>query len=331
MARIAPLVSIPVLLTELGFDPEATLRETGFRLAEFEDPDNQVSFVAGSQLLALCARKTGCESFGLRLAERIGPSLLGVTGFLLKSAPDVGNALRTLVRFIDLHDTGGTVYVTTSGRACVLGYVIHQEGVEAPEQIYDMSIGTGCNIMRSLCGPQWNPTEVLLSRRAPAGPQPYARFFRAPVRFEADQNALVFPTRWLAQPLASADPLLYRHLEKEAAERQARLQVGAGGKVKAVVRQLLLAQRCSAAEAARLLGMHERTLDRRLAAEGTSFREVVDTMRYDIAKQLLGETSKSLAEIAAALDYADASAFSRAFKRWSGSTPAQWRQHGRRG
>jgi len=71
--------------------------------------------------------------------------------------------------------------------------------------------------------------------------------------------------------------------------------------------------------------MHERTLNRRLRAEGTTFQRELEAVRYDTARQLLDETSMTLAQVAAALEYADTSAFSRAFKRWAGATPAQWR------
>jgi AraC-like DNA-binding protein len=85
----------------------------------------------------------------------------------------------------------------------------------------------------------------------------------------------------------------------------------------------------SVAEAGRQLGLHERTLNRQLRANGTTFRRELDTVRYATARELLASSSMALDNIAAALDYADASAFSRAFKRWSGSTPAQWRRGNR--
>ena len=83
---------------------------------------------------------------------------------------------------------------------------------------------------------------------------------------------------------------------------------------------------------AALFSIHERTLHRRLKAHGTSFRQLVDDGRFTIALQMLESSSASLRQIAAALDYADVRAFNRAFKRWSGTSPARWRrQHGSQG
>jgi AraC-like DNA-binding protein len=81
---------------------------------------------------------------------------------------------------------------------------------------------------------------------------------------------------------------------------------------------------------ARQLGMHERTLNRRLQEEGTTFRRELENVRYELARQLLADTIVPLSKIAAALNYADATAFARAFKRWSGIPPAEWRQLSRK-
>ncbi len=92
-----------------------------------------------------------------------------------------------------------------------------------------------------------------------------------------------------------------------------------------MLRKSLATQKGSVADIAGQLGMHERTLNRRLREEGTTFRRELEEIRYEVARQLLADSNMPLLKIATALNYADATAFSRAFKRWSGSTPAQWR------
>jgi len=77
---------------------------------------------------------------------------------------------------------------------------------------------------------------------------------------------------------------------------------------------------------AEIFGIHRRTLNRRMRARGLTFQELVEEVRYDIARQLLRETDLAIVAIAAVLDYADAAAFTRAFRRWSGTTPAAWRK-----
>jgi AraC-like DNA-binding protein len=122
-----------------------------------------------------------------------------------------------------------------------------------------------------------------------------------------------------------ADRLLRRHLEREPNNLHARQGADMLNNLRRLLRKSVVTENCSVADAAKQLHMHERTLNRRLRDEGTTFRQLLDEIRCEVAKQLLAGSTMPLARIATALGYADASAFSRAFKRWSGSTPAQWR------
>ena len=104
---------------------------------------------------------------------------------MLSTAHDVNAALLSLRRHLDLHDQGGAVSIVTDGDLTSLSYAIHLSGVSATDQIYDQSIAIACKIMRGLCGEDWNPTKVLLSRPPPLNPALYKNFFKAPIRFNA--------------------------------------------------------------------------------------------------------------------------------------------------
>ena len=326
--RVGPLAGIPAIMHSLGCEPAPVFADTGFKLAQFEDPDIRIPYTAASKLLARCVAATGCQHLGLLEGERSIPSHLGIAGYLLHGAPNVGIALRNLVKYLDLHDQGGVPSLATTGNSTLLGYAIHISGVQAADQIYDLSIAVACNIMRALCGANWNPTEILLMRRPPRDLTPYKHFFRAPLRFDAEESAIVFPTRWLDHQLPSADPLLQDHLEREAEALHAHQHADLIGDLRRLLRQCLSSRQCTATGIARQLGIHERTLNRQLLAEGTSFRQELGRVRHNVSQQLLTGTNATLAEIATALGYADASTFSRAFRRWSGVAPAQWRaQH----
>jgi AraC-like DNA-binding protein len=318
-------MNLPALVRDLGCDPDLVFASAGFSTAQFADPDTEIPFITTSKLLANCVMATGCDHLGLLLGERTVSSSLGVAGFMLPAAPDVGTALRGLVQHLSLHDRGAGLTLTSDGRFTLLGYAIHLHGVTAIEQIYDLSMTVGCGIMRSLCGRNWAPREILLSRPPPQDTAPYRRFFQAPLRFDAEQNALVFQTNWLEFPIASADSLLFRHLEKEATEIQAQQESDFVTDIRLLLRRCLLANHCDAGSIARQLGMHERTLNRRLREEGTNFRRELEQMRYQLARQLLANPHMPATRIAEALDYANATAFSRAFKRWAGVTPTEWR------
>lgn len=327
--RVGPLMNLHALIAELGADPDALFASAGFAPSQLEDPDAEVPFVAGSRLLASAVATTGCEQLGLLLGERAEVSALGITGFMLQCAPDVGTALDDLVHYLDLHDRGATATLSVEGEQARLGYSVHLSGVQALAQIYDLAIAVICQIMRRLCGAGWSPTEVLLARRTPREITPYRRFFRAPLRFDMPQSAVCFPAHCLSYPIASADPLLHRHLKQVASELQAGRQRSLRSALQLLMRHALTGGKCRAELLARELGMHERTLHRRLRLEGTTFRRELEGLRHETARRLLADTDMPLSRMATALGYSDTTAFIRAFKRWSGQPPSEWRRdHG---
>lgn len=321
--RVGPLAAIPQLLRELDCDPGPIVREAGFELAFFDDPELPMPYRAGSALVARCVAITGCQHFGLMLGERAGPSSLGLAGFLMMNAPDVGRALNDLVHYLSLHDRGGVATFEVRNGTALLGFTVIEPETQAVDQIYDLSMAVARNLMRGLCGPKWIPSQVLLPRKPPADPRPWTRVFHSPVQFNAGQCALAFPSRWLAQPVAVADPLLHRHLKQQADEL--RHDTDFASEVRRLVSGTIAHRVSTAAHVAKLLGMHEKTLNRRLLEVGLTFRTVRDDARYAMAQQLLTNTSMNIAEVAASLGYADASAFVRAFTRWAGTTPGKWR------
>ena len=323
--RVGPLMSIPGLLRQFDCDPEAVLASVGLDIVKFSDPDTEIPYVAASRLLARCVSATRCEHFGLLVGMRAGPSSLGVAGFMLGSATDVATALHDLQQHLNLHDQGGMLVLRAEEDIALLGYAIQEPRAEASDQIYDLSIAVACNIMRNLCGQSWNPTEVLLSRRLPQDLVPYRRFFRAPLHLDAAQSGVKFPGRWLSHKLASADPLLHRHLEKEALALHELHNLSIIETLRRSLRKHLLNRSCTVTDVARDLRIHHRSLNRRLRDHGTSFREELDNVRYTMARQLLADSMIPIARIATILNYSDTTGFSRAFKRWSGTTPARWR------
>jgi AraC-like DNA-binding protein len=276
-----------------------------------------------------CVARTGCGHFGLLVGQRAGLGSLGLVGLLAKYESDVGAALRSLVRFLHLHGRGAGLTLAVDGDTARLTYDIHEPEIEAVDQIGDGALAILFNILRALCGPQWRPVAVRFAHRRPPDIRPFQYFFGAPLQFDDEHHALEFAADWLRRPLSEADPELRSLLR----ERAAALAQGRGDhladQVRAILHPALLAGRCTADRVAALLALHVRTLNRRLRADGTSFRSLADEVRHEIARQLLGDTALDVTEVATALGYADASAFRRAFRRWTGSAPSQWRRQRR--
>ena len=132
---------------------------------------------------------------------------------------------------------------------------------------------------------------------------------------------MLFPADVLDRPTPEVDPKRFRELELQAQAHGIELV----SQLRRALRTLLLSGRSSADAVAQILSMHRRTLNRRLNAHGTTFQKVLDEVRFEAACQLLDATQVPLTEVAASLGYAESSAFSRAFQRWSGQAPSRRR------
>jgi AraC-like DNA-binding protein len=323
--RVGPLIEVPPILRELDIDPVEIINRVGLDITLFEDSESMISFAAMGRLLKECAARTQCPHFGLLVGQRSGLGCLGIIGLLAQQMPDVGSALRSLIRHLHVHDRGAAPTLSVEQGVAVLSYLIYQQGVESSDQIYDGSIAIIFNILWALCGPAWRPTEVLFSHRPPGDIQPYRHFFQAPLRFDMEQTALVFPAQWLDRAVADTDPLLRQQLEKRIAALESLDPRDLVGQLRCVLRSLLITRQSSLEQVAELFSMHRRTLNRRLEEQNHTFQKLVNEIRYEIARQLLENTRLSVGQIAAILDYSDASVFTRAFRRWSGQTPTAWR------
>jgi AraC-like DNA-binding protein len=319
------MAAIPPVLRDAGIDPRDVLAEFGLEPGYFEDPENVIPFTTMGRIFLRCMERTGCEHFGLLVGQQSGVSVLGAVGYLVQSAPNLRAALRDLSAYLHVHDGGAVVTLSEEKPLAMLGYAILSDGVEGAEQILDAALAIGFNMMRGLCGPGWQLSGVQFAHAKPGNLAPFRKFFGVTPEFDAEQSVLVFEERWLDRALPSADPQLHTLMTERAAELHGRTRADLVGLLRRTLKPLVTSADCSLAFVSGRMGMHERTLNRRLAAEGTSFRKVREDVRLEAACQLLEYTERPAHEIADILGYSDATAFSRAFSRWSGMAPTKWR------
>jgi AraC-like DNA-binding protein len=324
-AHVSGVAAIPLVLKNLGESPARVFAEAGVELSLFDDPENLISLAALGRLVKHAVDRTACQYFGLLVGQQGGLQSLGLVGLMVRFSPDVGTALRRLGHYIHLYHGGQVTAVVEQRNLAVVSYDFFEPQVEAVDQIEDGALAILCNILRSLCGPDWHPSAVRFAHRAPENVRPFDRFFRCSLQFDAEQSALVFGSDWLHQRLPDAGPELKHLLQQQMELLEARHGDDFPEQVRSLLRSGLLTGRGSSEHIAALLSMHTRTLSRRLESCGTSFKALVDEGRYEMARRMLQNTSLDIGRIAASLDYADASAFTRAFRRWSGTTPARWR------
>jgi AraC-like DNA-binding protein len=175
------------------------------------------------------------------------------------------------------------------------------------------------------------PLAVRFAHSAPREARAHEAFFRAPIEFEAAEDALVLPRELLAQPMPKGDEEVSRFLSRVAEEQLSRI---AGNGIVARVQRAMgedLSVPLRVADMARRLGLSERTLRRHLAAQATTFEALYDDARATVARHLMTRPGVAVAEAAYLTGFSDVRAFHRAFRRWAGTTPGAFRARPARG
>jgi AraC-like DNA-binding protein len=323
--RAAPLQFITEALSAFDLSVEPLLREVGLPHDALSDPESAVPVKPGVRLLALCAERTGRPDFGLLVGQRAQITSMGLVGMLALNAADVGAALRGLVVTLHVHGRAFVPALIVRDGVATLSLSLVGSFPAGIVAAYDLGLAMACNVMRAMCGSSWAPSEVLFPYRPPTDQRPYSRFFKAPLQFNSDRAALVFPAAWLAHRIPGASVESRKALQQGVAAVMSQVGLDILTRVRRALFAAIIQDDVSVENVSRMLGMHRRTLNRRLAENGTTLAATLNDVRFQLARRLMSDTALPLVDIAATLHYADASAFTRAFRTWSGMTPSQWR------
>ena len=274
-----------------------------------------------------CTQDAG---FGLKAGAGVGPASFNVVSYLLQSAPTLRAALALVQKYQRLISDGGRFQTITGPEACWVVYHPRQGALAfSPHQIESV-LAAVVVFARWVTGSALRPQRVQLSQ-ARIGPLAgYREVFQCPVDFEQAFSGVLLANAQLDAPLPQANAQLAQAHQQQAAARLAALsrQDGLEQTLRVWIASQLQGQAPARAQAARALGLSERTLARRMRAEGLSYSALLDGVRRDAALQAVAQTTRALSDIALALGYAEPSVFTRAFRRWTGATPGHWRSRG---
>jgi AraC-like DNA-binding protein len=325
MQRAGPFSGLATLLAEYAVLPEAVAEGTGIDVGDLT-PDTQLPMRQALVVLERAAHLTGCPHFGLLLGARADTGILGLVHRLATTAPTLRHALLDHVNWQLGYSTSAVVYLRSVDDVFIYGIGVYDRSAHASRQYYDLCAAVAANFIRDLTQNAVRPTEIWFSHSEPANLRPYHKALNVPLRFDQAQTCLILPREQMDLPLPTADPALRAHL---LAQIDARLGISAQDmsiRVRRIIRPQLLVGDPSMVGAARALGMDPRVLRRHLAAEGTTFEAVRDEIRFVVAREYLALSALTILEISDALGFSTHAGFSRAFRRWSGRTPTQWRE-----
>ncbi|WP_052367571.1 AraC family transcriptional regulator [Algiphilus aromaticivorans] len=278
-------------------------------------------------LLETAAARLGDPLLGLHLGERVTPAHFGLMGYVLLACENLAAALQRLREFERLFYDVSPLRVHAEDEQLIL-----QWGTEAgrPGALADEAAVTALvTLARDItAAPTMAPISIDFVNPAPADRSPHEAILGCPVAFDSTSTRVRIPVQWLAMPLRHPDPQLLALLRAQAAEQLRRLPPRGefGAAIRTLIPELLQQGRADAPTVAGRLHLSLRSLHRHLAAEGQSFRALRDECLYQLACDHLADQRLQLGEIAQLLSYSEQSAFTRAFRRWSGQSPRRFRQ-----
>ena len=326
--RAASLQGFASLVTELGGQPDNLLRARGLSAADFTDGETPVPYSAVIGVLEDSATALNCPDFGLLLSSRQDIDVLGPAAMIMRYSETVGEALEAISTWLFVHTPAASIGISeVGGDDVLLTYDVLLPGLRGRRQITDLSLGLAQSHLEMLLGERFRARQVRLGYRRPGSTAALRSRFGPALVFDSALNGIAVPTASLVRPVPSANAN-YRRVVLDYLQTQRRHRgQGMDRRVRQLVGQLLPTGRLSLEAVADVLGTTPRTLQRRLAGEGAAFRRVVDDERRARVADYLLDTDAPLARIAGMLGYSDQSAFNKAFMRWYGMPPGQWREN----
>ncbi|WP_245901368.1 AraC family transcriptional regulator [Simplicispira suum] len=282
-----------------------------------------------TRLWRAAAELTGDAAFGLNTGRQVGPGSFNVVSFILLSSATLRSAIAQLQEYQRLISDGGR-FQTLAGdqRSWLIYHPLQGSLAFSPHQVESVLAAAVC-FSRWVTGKPVQPVRVQFSH-GQIGPLPaYARALGAEVQFEQAFNGLLLENAVLDAPLPQADAELAQLHRAHAAAQLAALSAPAllRSQVEQWLSGALAGSVPGRAQAAQQFGLGERAFARRLQGEGVRYAELVDGVRHALACQAVAGGGESFARIARRLGFSEASAFNRAFRRWTGRTPGDWQQH----
>jgi AraC-like DNA-binding protein len=327
MAVFAPVLSyLWESAKDYGLDPAELFKEAGVDPRLRLDINARVSADQYDRLILAEKQKSHDDAFVFHLVEHIHPSYLGPMGYAWMTSASLRQAFQRMSRYarmladeaflrLEDHDDGLHILVLSQ-----------EEDFRDPDLREQLRLANAVKLCRMNCGDSFKPTRIHFKQAEPHQPAAYYSYFRCELLFNSESSVLVIDADIADQQLPGANAQLETLLEQQLIDYVARLdKQDTAGRTKSVIFNLLPSGRVSIEEIAAKLGMSVRTLRRRLKDSGTSFKDLLAETRRELGERYIKDSSMSLTEVAFMLGFSDSSSFSRAYRKWTGQSPSNYR------
>ena len=309
-----------------GLDCQDLFVKLGLDYSALNDPDARFAQDGMTRLWQRAVEITGNPAIGLNLAKVMRPGAMHVVGYALMSSSTLRDSFQRLVRYQRIIAEGADLQFGSTNRGALLTLAIHGDQLPPARQSADGSLASTLAFCRWLTGKPLAPIEVYFQGPPPADIEPYQAVFQAPLRFNAEYHGMLMRHVDMDIALPTANAELAQLHDRFAGDYLARFSDSrVTHQARQVICRLLPQGEPRRETVAQSLHLSERSLQRRLDEEGTSFQQLLDDTRRTLAEQYLARADLALLEVAYLLGFADPSNFFRAFKRWFAMTPGEYR------
>jgi len=331
LVRAAALTNFAELARGLGLEPLQLMASVGLQPRVLEEPDLRIPVDRVGELLERAATLSRCESFGLRMAETRQLSNLEPVGMLIRDQPTLRDSLAVLLRYHLALNGGIALVIEEKAGVVVIREEVLTGGRGSVRQSIELAVGVMLRLMRQFLGAEWRPRRVCFIHEAPQDIATHLRVFGPCVEFRHDFNGIVCGRQDLDTVNPHADPAMARYAQQflDAALREPGAAPSLLDDVRRAALLLLPSGRCSMEQVADQLGIVSRTVQRRLAEEGTSFSDLVNQLRVELAQRYVELSDRPLTDVAALLGFSAPSGFSRWYSGQFGCSPSEARQKAR--
>lgn len=323
------MYSYPDVAHSLGLDADKMLATAGISRQSLDQPETRLPAEPCIRLLEESAQISGCDSFGLRMAQCRSFASIGGIALLLERLGTLGDVLTTIGRFRRHLSEVLCVAVQTIEDTAIATFDLVPPFSRT--QAADLTVGMGYLMLVGATHRRWSPETVHFTHPVPDDRITFERFFQAPLEFNSAFNGFSFDSADLKMPLPLADPMMANHAQRMLSlVRLPAFNAPVSDHTRHSISLLLSDGNASVDRVAANLSQTPRGLQRALQAEGTKFGDLLNEVKRDLAQRLLSPAGGSITSVSQSLGYANLPAFSRWFEQEFGMPPTKWRASQRR-
>jgi AraC-like DNA-binding protein len=324
--RSATLSGFVKAAHEVGLDPLASLKRAGLKPECLHSPDLPIARLAFVKLLHISAVASGHHDFGARAAIARGVPDLGPVSLLLREAESIEEALNILLSRLHLHGDGTNMAIDVRANETFISFRIAAPRKVDTRQATEFCACGMVQLIRWLIGSQWRPLRVCFTHRNPGQTHVQRAFFQAPLWYDQRVSGVAIDQQTLLRRVETSAPFLRRLARQYLEASLGNEPVNFSKRVAQVIAQRLPSEPCTIEAIAEVLGVHRRTLARRLERDGHSYSALLQKARRQIAQHAAANRHLTLTEAAEVTGFQNLSSFSRWFKATFGRSATQWRQ-----